>query len=372
MAPPLEGRSPIHGWVAFAAGYLVSLAACIVSVATSRFWHTDSEFYWIHAEGILQGTLWFPYNPWGYSVLLVPFAWLDLSPATALLVLHPLAAGGCSWLLANLCREHGARCVNVGLLLLLGHLGFQTMSALLLPDLWTALLLLLTASALKNARPWQAGAWLGLGAWLRSTGLTAAVLVTMATLIWQRAMAPRLVLAFAITTALISAWAGWLTDRPMFISDQVGLGHHWKPIPGGFVETVGDEREQRGELGYVGFALANPTTYLQERYHTAMNLFFPWPQGDDRGFWHKFATAYPEMLLWLLALGAILSRSGRSLLWRSWPFWVTALGAAAVHLAFHSQIRHRTMWAPLWIALLTPAALATLDSFKQRIRCASA
>jgi hypothetical protein len=177
-------------------------------------------------------------------------------------------------------------------------------------------------------------------------------------------MAPRLILGFGVTVVLISAWAGWLTERPIFISDQGGLGHHWKPVPGGFVETEDEERGRRGELGYVGLALAEPVTFARERYYTAMNLFFPWPLGDDRSFWHKFAIAYPEALLWLLAICALLSSRGRSLLWRSWPLWATALGAAAVHLAFHSQVRHRTMWAPLWIALFTPAALMTWNRFR--------
>ena len=350
----------IDGWKAFTAGYLVSLAACIMAVAIDRFWHTDSEFYWIHAEGILEGTLWFPYNPWGYSVLLVPFVWLGLSPAAALLMLHPLAAGGCSMLLASLCRDHGPGSVNLAVLLLLGHLGFQAMSAMLLPDLWTALLLLLTATALKNGQGLMAGGWLGLGAWLRSTGLTAAIVVSLAALLWQRKLVPPLLIGFTAAVLLVSVWASSLTGRPMFISDQGGLGHHWKPVPGGFVETEDEERERRGELGYLGFARQDPAAFIQERYYTAMNLFFPWPLGEDRSLWHKLAIAYPEALLWLLAICALLSSRGRSLLWRSWPLWATALGAAAVHLAFHSQVRHRTMWAPLWIALLTPAALVTL------------
>lgn len=351
--------------MAFAAGYLVSMAACIVAVVTDRYWHTDSEFYWIHAEGILQGTLWFPYNPWGYSVLLVPFVWLGLSPGIALLVLHPLAAGACAALVARLCSEHGRTCALVAVGLLLLHLGFQSMSALLLPDLWSALLLLLTAAAIKADRSWHAGVWMGLGAWARSAGLTATCAAAAMALLMRRRLLAGLLGGFAVTVILISVWAGHLAGRPMFISDQGGLGHHWKPVAGGFTETSDHERELRGDLGYVGFALAEPGTFLRERFYTSMNLLFPWPLGDERGFWHKAATAYPEVLLWALAGLALATRKGRRLLWRSWPLWTLALGAAAVHLAFHSQIRHRTMWAPLWIALLVPAAQASWSRWKQ-------
>ena len=360
------GESPVSGAAVFLTGFLVALAACLVSVATERFWHTDSEFYWIHAEGILQGTLWFPYNPWGYSVLLVPFVWLGLSPVTALLVLHPPAAGACVWLLARLCREHGRRCTLVAVGLLLTHLGFQSMAALLLPDLWTALLLLLTASALKRGRGVESGLWLGLGAWVRSAGLTAACAVMAVLLLFRRGLLVGVVSGFLVTLVAVSLWAGHLAGHPMFISDQGSLGHHWKPVAGGFTETTDDERERRGDLGYVGFALVEPATFVQERYFTAMNLLFPWPLGDERGFWHKTATAYPEALLWALAGVALATGKGRRLLWRSWPLWALALGAAAVHLAFHSQIRHRTMWAPLWIALLVPAAQASWVKWRGR------